>query len=104
VQLDGPSQDVLPLDPLGDKFKAFGWHLAPEAYNGQDTTDILKSFAWLDSDEVWPKVVIYNTVKGVGVSFMSGTNKWHGAPIDDGSYAKGRPELAADLEKKEAAL
>jgi transketolase len=104
VQLDGPSQEILPLEPLADKFKSFGWNLAPEAYNGHDTEDILKSFRWLDSDDVWPKVIIYNTVKAKGVSFMEGKNIWHGAPIDDASYAKGHAELISDLEKKEAAL
>ena len=104
VQLDGTSKDILPLEPLADKFKAFGWRLAPQQYNGHDCAEVLKSFAWLDSDDVWPKVVIYDTIKGKGVSFMEGKNAWHGAPIDDDSYNKGRPELAADLEKKEAAL
>jgi transketolase len=104
VQLDGPSQDILPLEPLADKFRAFGWHLAPVAYNGHDTEEILASFAWLDSDDVWPKALIYNTVKARGVSFMEGKSFWHGAPIDDESYEKGRAELLSDLEKKEAAL
>jgi transketolase len=104
VQLDGPSQDILPLEPLADKFKSFGWHTAPRSYKGQDTADILESFAWIDGDDHWPKALIYDTVKGCGVSFMAGTNKWHGAPIDNESYAKGRPELLADLAKKEAAL
>ncbi|MCL2382078.1 MAG: transketolase [Treponema sp.] len=104
VQLDGPSEEVLPLEPLADKFAAFGWHLAPKAYDGHNAGEILDSFAWLDSDDVWPKAVIYNTVKGKGVSFMEGKSAWHGAPIDGDSYQKGRPELAADMEKKEAAL
>ena len=104
VQLDGPSQEILPLEPLSAKYSAFGWHLAPRAYNGNNTGEILDSFKWLDSDDVWPKVIIYDTVKGKGVSFMEGKNAWHGAPIDDDSYRKGRPELAADLEKKEASL
>jgi transketolase len=104
VQLDGPAKDILPLEPLGDKFRAFGWHTAPQPYNGNDTGEILDSFKWLDSDDTWPKAVIYDTVKGKGVSFMEGKSAWHGAPIDNDSYAKGRPELAADAEKKEAAL
>jgi len=104
VQLDGPSREILPLDPLGDKLTAFGWHLAPEPFNGHDTKQILDSFKWLDSDDVWPKAIIYDTIKGKGVSFMEGKSTWHGAPIDEASYAKGRPELAADLSKKEAAL
>jgi transketolase len=104
VQLDGPSEEILPLEPLAGKLSAFGWHLAPQAYNGNDTGEILASYKWLDSDDVWPKAVIYNTIKGRGVSFMEGKSAWHGAPIDDASYKKGRPELAADLDKKEAAL
>ena len=104
VQLDGPSEEILPLEPLADKFKAFGWNLAPKAYDGHDVKEIFESYKWMDSDDVWPKAVIYNTIKGKGVSFMEGKNAWHGAPIDAASYEKGRPELAADLEKKEAAL
>jgi transketolase len=104
VQLDGTAKDILPLEPLEDKFRAFGWHLAPKKYDGHNVEAILESFAWIDSDDVWPKVVVYDTVKGKGVDFMEGKNAWHGAPIDDESYAKGRPQLAADAEKKEAAL
>ena len=104
VQLDGPSEEILPLEPLAEKLSAFGWHLAPQAYDGHDTTEILASYKWLDSDDIWPKAVIYNTVKGKGVSFMEGKSAWHGAPIDNDSYNKGRPELAADMDKKEAAL
>ncbi|PKL29320.1 MAG: transketolase [Spirochaetae bacterium HGW-Spirochaetae-2] len=104
VQLDGTSDDIMPLNPLADKFKAFGWNVAPKLYDGHDTKSLLESYDWMDSDDVWPKAVIYQTVKGKGVSFMEGKSAWHGAPIDIDSYAKGRPELLADIEKKEAAL
>ncbi len=104
VQLDGTCNEIMPLDPLADKFKAFGWNVAPKMYDGHDTQEILDSFDWMDSDDVWPKLVIYNTIKGKGVSFMEGKSAWHGAPIDEKSYASGRPELVTDLENKEAAL
>jgi len=104
VQLDGPSQEILPLDPLADKLVSFGWHVAPEAYNGHKTEEILASFKWMDSDESWPKAVIYNTIKAKGISFMEGKAVWHGSPIDDESYAKGRQELLLDIENKEALL
>jgi transketolase len=104
VQLDGRSEDILPLEPLSAKFTAFGWNTAPRLYDGHDTEDILKSFDWLDSDDFWPKAVIYNTVKAKGVSFMEGKSAWHGAPIDDTSYVAGRLELTADMEKKEALI
>jgi transketolase len=104
VQLDGNVADILPLEPLADKIKAFGWNLAPKRYNGNDTGEVLEAFKWLDGEDVWPKAVIFDTVKGKGVSFMEGKSAWHGAPIDDDSYNKGRPELVADMERKEAAL
>jgi len=104
VQLDGTSQEILPLEPLAEKFRVFGWHQAPRAWKGHDQQDILDSFAWLDSDDIWPKVLIYDTIKGKGVSFMEGKSAWHGAPIDKDSYEKGAVELTEDMKQKEAAL
>lgn len=104
VQLDGTEGEIMPLEPLAGKLQAFGWNVAPKAYNGHDTNEILDSFAWMDGGNVWPKAVIYDTIKGKGVSFTEGKNTWHGAVIDDASYEKGIEELNADLKKKEAAL
>ena len=104
VQLDGTADEIMPLDPLADKLKSFGWNVAEKAYDGNNTEEVMESFAWMDSDNQWPKAVIYNTVKGKGVSFTEGKNTWHGAVIDDDSYAKGMIELNADIEKKEASL
>jgi len=104
VQLDGRSEDILPLEPLADKFRSMGWNLAPKFYDGHKVEDVLEWFAWMDSDEIFPKVAVYNTIKGKGVSFMEGKSAWHGAPIDAESYAKGRPELSADFAAKEASV
>jgi transketolase len=52
----------------------------------------------------WSKAVIYRTHKGRGVSFMEDTALWHGAVVDDQTYAKARPELLETLEKLEAML
>lgn len=104
VQLDGTVEEIMPLGSLADKFRSFGWYLPERSYDGHDTADILSSFAWLDADDRWPKAVVYDTVKGKGVSFMEGKSAWHGAPIDADSYAVGHPELAADIAAKENAL
>ncbi len=104
VQLDGTEDEIMPMGCLASKLTSFGWHVAPTAYNGHDTASILDSFAWMDSDDVWPKAVIYDTVKGKGISFTENKSAWHGAVIDDDSYAKGIVELNADLAKKEAVL
>jgi transketolase len=104
VQLDGPSDEVMPLGSIAGKLEAFGWNVAPARYDGHDPAAILDSFRWLDGPGAWPKAVIYDTVKGKGVSFMEGTSKWHGSPVDDASYTAARPELLAALAEAEAQL
>lgn len=102
VQLDGNSDDIMPLDPLDAKFKAFGWRVAPEIYDGHDHDAIASAFSWVDSEAAGPSVIIFRTHKGRGVSFMEDTSTWHGAPVDDDSYAKALPELKAGLAQMEA--
>lgn len=104
VQLDGTEDQIMPLEPLDEKLRAFGWNVCPKKLDGNNTEDILSSFAWMDSEGAWPKAVIYDTIKGKGVDFTEGKNTWHGAPIKDDNYADGMPQLLSDLKKKEAAL
>lgn len=97
VQLDGPSDEILPLDPLADKFIAFNLKTAPKIYDGHQVTTVLDSWQWMQQHQEEPCVVVYKTHKGKGVSFMEDNHKWHGAPIDDESYTQGRPELIKTL-------
>lgn len=98
VQLDGPSDEIMPMDPLPEKLRAFNWHVPPTAYSGHDMLQIMDSFDWIRGQTLWPVAVIYQTVKGKGVSFMENNSQWHGAPVDDASYAEASPELMATLE------
>lgn len=103
VQLDGPADEIMPLDPLADKLEAFGWNVAPRTFDGHKVSDILASMDWVQSQDNWPVAVIYKTHKGRGVSFMEDNFAWHGAPVDDETYGKSRPELThtlSQLEKK----
>ncbi len=104
VQLDGPSEIIMPMDPLQDKFRAFRWNVAPKIYDGHSVGEILESFAWAKTQVSWPLAIIYQTHKGRGVSFMEDNSYWHGSPIDDKSYAAGRPELIEGLRRLEAQL
>ncbi|MEK7408288.1 MAG: transketolase [Acidobacteriota bacterium] len=104
VQLDGPSQHIMPLDPLPEKLRAFNWNVAPDSCAGHSIPAILDSFDWISRQTRWPVAVIYATCKGRGVSFMENNAYWHGSPIDEGSYARGRPELLKTLEELEAKL
>ncbi|HUX56918.1 MAG TPA: transketolase [Bacteroidales bacterium] len=98
VQLDGASEDIMPLDPLLDKFKAFNLNVSNDIYDGHQVTEIIKSWEWIQQNQEHPCVVIYKTHKGKGVSFMEDNHKWHGSTIDDESFLKGRDELITTLE------
>ena len=103
-QLDGSSNEIMPLAPLFEKFISFGWNVSPTEWNGHSIREILKSFDWVRQQKDWPVAVVYKTQKGRGISFTQDTHKFHGAVIDDQSYAKGRPELLKTLAELEAAL
>jgi transketolase len=97
VQLDGPSDEIMPMDPLADKLRAFNWNVAPVTYDGNDMLAVLESFDWLRTQKQWPVAIIYKTIKGRGVSFMENTSKWHGAVVDDATYARASKELSDTL-------
>jgi transketolase len=104
VQLDGPSDVIMPMDPLDEKLRAFRWNVAPVAYDGHDMDAVAESFEWIRMQTNWPVAVIYKTHKGKGVSFMEDSAYWHGSPIDDKSYSEGRRELVETLNRLEASL
>ena len=93
VQLDGPSDTIMPLDPLSDKFRAFNLNVAPEIYDGHDVQAIFQSWEWAQQNQNEPCVIIYKTHKGKGISFTEDDNKWHGCPIDEASFLAGKIEL-----------
>jgi len=97
VQLDGHSKDIMPLDPLADKFRAFNWNAADRSYNGHDMNDIEESFKWLAGQTEGPCVIIYDTTKGKGVSFMEDNHAWHGAPVGDDHISEALPQLEKGL-------
>ena len=97
VQLDGPSDEIMPMDPLIDKLSAFNWNLAPKPYDGHNVNDILSSWDWIQKQTPGPVAVVYRTHKGHAISFTSDQSKWHGCPIDADSYKAGRPELIKTL-------
>jgi transketolase len=99
VQLDGPSAEIMPLDPLPEKFKAFNLNVAGKIYDGHSVPEIMESWKWMQENQDSPSVVIYKTHKGKGVSFMEDQSKWHGAPIDDQSWEMGHSELFSQLKK-----
>jgi transketolase len=79
--MDGPTEEILPLEPLADKWRAFGW--ATTEVDGHDIGALMEAFAGLPLLESRPSVVIAHTVKGRGVSFMEGKAEWHSRAMTD---------------------
>ena len=82
-QIDGATDDVLPLGDLKAKFEAFGWTVME--INGNNIKEVVDNMhhAKKLSNEGNPIVVLMQTEMGMGVDFMMGTHKWHGIPPND---------------------
>jgi transketolase len=91
VQLDGATHDIMPLEPLRDKWRAFGF--AVIEINGHDLRQVLEALDEALEIHSQPAVILAHTTKGKGVSFMENTAAWHGAVPNDEQYARARAEL-----------
>jgi transketolase len=91
VQLDGPVPDIMPLEPLVDKWQAFGW--AVLEVNGHSVRQLLEALDTADEIHDRPIVILAYTTKGKGVSFMENDCRWHGRPPDEVQYEQARVEL-----------
>jgi transketolase len=76
LQLDGRVCDIMGLEPLTDKWRAFNWHVLE--INGHDMGEILKALKKAREIKGKPTVIIAHTIKGKGVSFMEGNVDFHG--------------------------
>ena len=91
VQLDGTTDEVMPIRDLAGKWRAFGWNVIE--CDGHDLTALDAAFDAAEACKGLPTVIIADTVKGKGVSFMEGQAGWHGKAIDDESFKKAMEEL-----------
>lgn len=91
VQLDGTCEEIMPLGSIKAKFESFGWHTL--TCDGHDIAEIATAIEKAASSQDRPSMIIANTVKGKGVSFMEGKNIWHGKAVDDESYQKAMAEI-----------
>lgn len=94
-QIDGFVDEVMPLEPLADKWKAFGWQVT--TIDGHDYTQILESLGWATQRSGCPKVIIAHTVKGKGVSFMENNIGWHGVAPTMEQLERALQELGSNV-------
>jgi transketolase len=102
-QIDGSVDQVMPIEPLVDKWRAFGWHVID--INGHDMEQIVHAFKEArtlhEGGEVKPVMIIARTVKGKGVSFMEHQIGWHGVAPKAAEAAKAKEEILKIIQKGE---
>ncbi len=99
LQIDGKIEDVCSPYPIGDKFRAFNFHVI-ENVDAHDFDAIRAAFAEARNTKGMPTAIIFKSVKGKDVSFMENNASWHGTAPNDEQYAT----AMADLEKVGEAL
>jgi transketolase len=94
LQIDGQTECIKALNPLGDKWKAFGWEVIEiEGHNFSEIYAALKKSAVIGEEKNAPVVIIAKTVKGKGVPFMENLPCWHGKAPDDEEYKLAMKQL-----------
>ena len=91
LQVDGPVQEIMNIEPLEDKFRAFGWNCL--TVDGHDISSLLAAFEVRKARRDRPFAIIAKTVKGKGVSFMENDIKWHCCGIDEELCGKAMAQL-----------
>lgn len=99
LQIDGATKDVMPLEPLDQKFAAFGFHVI--TINGHDFDQILSAYQQAAATKGQPTVILAKTIKGKGISFMENDAGWHGKAPNDQQLEQAVSELKAKIKELE---
>lgn len=95
VQLDGPVHEIMPIAPVVDKWRAFNW--AVIEINGHNVRQVLEALDGAMDIHDCPTIIVANTTKGKGVSFMENQSRWHGRAPNDEEYAQALAELKGEV-------
>jgi len=91
IQIDGPTEIVMPLENLRDKWEAFGWHVLE--IDGNDIEAVIDAFNMAKAIVEKPVQIIAHTVPGKGVDFMEYDFHWHGSPPNHEQAVKALKQL-----------
>lgn len=94
LQIDGRTEEVMALEPLGDKWRAFGWNVL--YMDGNDMWQVLETLEEARRHRGGPTAIIARTVKGKGVSFMENNVAFHGKAPNQKEYEQAMRELGGD--------
>ncbi len=91
LQIDGKVSDVMNVDPLDEKYRSFGWEVL--RINGHDMTQVVEALEKAKATSGKPTVILADTIKGKGVSFMEDLAGWHGRSPNYDELLKALAEL-----------
>jgi transketolase len=91
TQQTGATNDVMPTEPIAEKWTAFGWHV--QEIHGHNVAEILGALDRADEVHARPSVIIARTTKGKGVSFMEYDHRWHGMAPNQEQFERALSEL-----------
>lgn len=91
LQIDGFNKDVMNIEPINEKFEAFGWDVI--IIDGHNFEHIINALNDADKAKNKPTIIIANTIKSRGISFMEDQAEWHGKSLDKEQLKKALKEL-----------
>jgi len=94
LQIDGFNDDVMTVEPIKDKWQAFGWHVI--SADGHDFNSLEKAFEERKTIKGKPAIIIAKTTKGKGCSFMENKASWHGKAPNDDEFCVALNEVGGD--------
>lgn len=99
LQITGPTEEVMPLESIRERWNAFGWEV--KEMNGDNIDDIVTTIDNIDFTTGKPHLIISRTTKGHGVSFMENVAKWHHGVPNEEQYIKACQEIEGRLKIEE---
>lgn len=96
--IDGPTEDVMKLEPFADKWKAFGFIV--KEVNGHSFKELSLAIDYSLNERSAPVVIIAHTIKGCGIDFMENDYRWHYGSVDSEGYKRCKESLEKYYEKR----
>lgn len=93
LSYDGNTEEVMALGSISDKMRSFGWYVSE--CDGHSTEELLKAFAVTSADK--PHVIVADTIKGKGVSFIENRPEWHHHRLSQKEYEQAKVEIEGGL-------
>ena len=91
LQIDGPTEEIMSIEPIAERWRAFGWHVLE--IDGHNYEEILAALEKAQRVSGKPTMIIAHTIKGKGVSYMEGTLSFHGKPPSKDELVKAHTEF-----------